>query len=322
MLNYHRAISTVGRLFLRAILLAASQNSWLRNHAAKYKFVRRTVSRFMPGEDLADALQAARSLQEKNIGSILTHLGENIKDSTEAAAATEHYLDALRRVREAQLNCEISLKLTQLGLDLSPELCYQNLQTIISSETQKRVVWIDMEASNYVDLALTLYRRTLLEFPNVGLCLQAYLYRTKDDLAALLPLRSSIRLVKGAYDEPPAIAFPKKADVDENYFTLAKEMLLAKKVHPSMRSTFGTHDLAMIERISQFAAASGLSPADVEIQMLYGIQSAEQRRLAANGYTVRVLISYGAHWYPWFVRRLAERPANLWFMLRHLFNLS
>jgi proline dehydrogenase len=318
MLNYHRA-RILWEAGLRAILLAASQNAWLRNHATKYKFVRRGVSRFMPGESLDHALHAARTLQESNIGAILTYLGENVRDAVEAGQVTAQYLEALRRVRESQMHCEISVKLTQLGLDLSPELCYQNLQTILSSETQKRVVWIDMEASNYVDITLTLYRRALQEFPNVGLCLQAYLYRTKDDLAALLPLRSSIRLVKGAYDEPAEIAFPKKADVDKNYFALAKEMLLAKKVHPSMRSAFGTHDPAMIDNIARFAAASALPPGDVEIQMLYGIQSAQQKHLAQHGYTSRVLISYGTHWYPWFVRRLAERPANLWFMLRHLF---
>ena len=307
---------------MRSILLAASQNAWLRDHAAQHKFVRRTVSRFMPGELLSDALAAAKRLQQKNIGSIFTHLGENIKDSTEAGRVTEHYLDVLRSVREQQLNTEISVKPTQLGLDLSAELCYDKLRTIIAHEDQRRIVWIDMEASNYVDATLNLYRRALQEFPNVGLCLQAYLYRTKDDFANLLPLHPSIRLVKGAYNEPPEIAFSRRSDVDENYFALAKEMILAKQNRQSMRAAFGTHDISLLRRISEFATTTGLANADVEVQMLYGIQSAEQERLARAGYSSRVLVAYGRHWYSWFIRRLAERPANLWFVARNLFHFS
>jgi len=303
----------------RSILLAASQNAWLRDHAAKHKFVLRTVSRFMPGEDLSDALAAAQRLQEKRIGSIFTHLGENIKDAEEAAGVAAHYLEVLRRVRERQLNAEISVKLTQLGLDLSPEICYGHLKRIIAQEDAGRVVWIDMEASNYVDFTISLYRRALQEFRNVGLCLQAYLHRTKDDLAGLLPLGASIRLVKGAYSEPPEKAFPRKTDVDANYFELAADMLRAKKEQPAMRAAFGTHDIVLLQRISEFAASAGLAKSDVEAQMLYGIQSGEQERLAREGYTSRVLVAYGNHWYAWFVRRLAERPANLWFVARNLF---
>src|ERR1700730_6499151 len=286
----------------RSILLAASQNVWLRDHAARHRSVRRAVSRFMPGEELNDALAAAQRLQTKNIGSIFTRLGENITDEAEARTVAEHYLEVLRGVREQQLDAEISVKLTQLGLDLSPELCYGNLKTIIEQEDPRRVVWIDMEASNYVDATLQLYRRALGEFPNVGVCLQAYLHRTTDDLASLLPLRSSVRLVKGAYSEPPDVAFPRKVDVDENYFVLAKEMLLAKKSQPRMRAAFGTHDMPLLRRISEFAATSGLRKGDLEVQMLYGIQGAEQERLAREGYTSRVLVAYGRRWYAWVIR--------------------
>jgi proline dehydrogenase len=304
------------------MLLAAAQNAWLRDRAAKHKFVRRAVSRFMPGEDLTDALAAAQRLQEKHIGSIFTYLGENIKDAAEAQSVTEHYLEVLLRIREQPLQTEVSVKPTQLGLDLSTELCYGHLRQIVALEHPQRMVWIDMEASNYVDATLSLYRRTLQEFPNVGLCLQAYLYRTTDDLASLLPLRASIRLVKGAYSEPPDVAFPRKVDVDENYFVLAKEMLLAKKSQPRMRAAFGTHDMPLFRRISEFAATNGLRKGDLEVQMLYGIQGAEQERLAREGYTSRVLVAYGSHWYAWFIRRLAERPANLWFVARNLFDFS
>jgi proline dehydrogenase len=304
----------------RSILLAASQNAWLRDHAARHKFVRRAVSRFMPGEELSDALAAAQRLQSKNIGSIFTRLGENITDQAEAQSVTEHYLEVLRSVREQQLDAEVSVKPTQLGLDLSPELCYGNLKTIIGQEDPRRVVWIDMEASNYVDATLQLYRRALGEFSNVGVCLQAYLHRTRDDLASLLPLRASIRLVKGAYSERPEIAFPEKSRVDENYFLLAKEMLLAKKAEPQIRAAFGTHDVVLLRRISEFAAASGLPKTGVEVQMLYGIQRGAQERLAREGYSSKVLVAYGSHWYTWFVRRLAERPANLWFVVQNLFH--
>ena len=304
----------------RSILLAASQNAWLRDHAAKHRFVRRTVSRFMPGEELSDALAAAQRLQGKNIGSIFTHLGENITDQAEARSVAKHYLEVLRSVREQQLDAEISVKPTQLGLDLSLELCYANLKNIIEQEDPRRAVWIDMEASNYVDATLDLYRRALREFPNVGVCLQAYLHRTKNDLASLLPLRPSIRLVKGAYSEPPGIAFPEKSRVDENYFLLAKEMLLAKKAEPKIRAAFGTHDVVLLRRISDFAAATALPKTSVEVQMLYGIKSGEQERLAREGYSSKVLVAYGSHWYAWFIRRLAERPANLWFVARNLFH--
>jgi proline dehydrogenase len=301
------------------MLLAASQNQWLRHRAAHYPFVRRTVSRFMPGETLDDALGAAQILRGKKIGTVFTHLGENVKDGSEAQQVTEHYLEVLERIREKGLQAEISVKLTQLGLDLSPDLCFEHLNAIIARAQKDSIVWVDMEASNYVDATLDLYRRALAAHPNVGICLQAYLHRTKDDLAKLLPLRPSIRLVKGAYNEPPEIAFPRKQDVDENYFELGKQMLRAKKENCCVRAAFGTHDVALIRRLADFASSEGFGKRDFEVQMLYGIQRAEQERLASEGCTSIVLVSYGDYWYPWFVRRLAERPANLWFMVRNVF---
>ncbi len=181
---------------MRSLLLAAAQNQWLRDHATHYSFVRGTVSRFMPGETLDDALGAAEALRSKKIGTVFTHLGENVRDRSEAQQVTEHYLGVLDRIREKGLTAEISVKLTQLGLDLSPELCFEHLNAVIERARKDSIVWVDMEASNYVDATLDLYRRALIAHPNVGLCLQAYLYRTKDDLAKLLPLRPSIRLVK------------------------------------------------------------------------------------------------------------------------------
>ena len=304
---------------MRSLLLAASQNRWLREHATHYSFVRGTVSRFMPGESLDDALGAAETLRNKKIGTVFTHLGENIKDRDEAQDVSDHYIVVLERIKEKDLHAEISVKLTQLGLDLSPDLCFEHLNAIVERAHRDSIVWVDMEASNYVDATLDVYRRALAAHPNVGICLQAYLHRTKEDLTKLLSLRPSVRLVKGAYNEPPEIALARKQDVDDNYFELGKLMLLAKKENRCVRAAFGTHDVALIQRLAGFANAEGFAKRDFEVQMLYGIQRAEQERIASEGCTSIVLVAYGSYWYPWFVRRLAERPANLWFMVRNVF---
>lgn len=304
---------------MRSILLAASQNKWLRENAVNYPFVRQSVSRFMPGESLDAAIKAALGLEQKKIASIFTNLGENVKDRSEALQVADHYLEALRRIRESGLNTEISVKLTQLGLDLSPDFCFENLDRIIEAEKKDSIVWVDMEASPYVEATLDIYKRALRKYPNAGICLQSYLYRTGKDVEALLPLRPSIRLVKGAYKESPEVAFPGKHAVDENYFSLAKTMLAAQSEGSCVRAAFGTHDVKLIRRLADHAAQSGFQNKDFEVQMLYGIQREEQERLAREGYRSAVLVAYGTYWYPWFVRRLAERPANLWFMARNLF---
>lgn len=304
---------------MRSMLLAASQNTWLRNHAAQFPFVRRSVSRFMPGETLDAALTSAQTLLRKKIGTIFTHLGENVADPTEARKVSEHYLEVLDRIQQASLPTEVSVKLTQLGLDLSPDLCFENLDRIIERADREKTVWVDMEASNYVDATLDIYKRMLRKRPNAGICLQAYLYRTKKDLTDLLALRPSIRLVKGAYKEPATVAFPKKSDVDENYLTLAQEMLRAQSAGTCARAAFGTHDVALIRRISDFVEHQKIANDKFEVEMLYGIQRTEQERLAQAGYHSVVLVAYGTYWYPWFVRRLAERPANVWFLLRNVF---
>lgn len=304
---------------IRSILLAASQNVWLREHASRYQFVRRSVSRFMPGEEIEDAIRAAQTLEGKRIASVFTHLGENIRDENEAEEVTEHYLMVLGRIRASELRTEISVKLTQLGLDQSVDLCSKNVRRILQQEDPTKTVWIDMEASSYVDATLEVYRRALSEFPRTGICLQAYLFRTKKDLGALLPLKPSVRLVKGAYKESPEIAHPAKRDVDENYFSLGQDMLEAQRDGAMARAAFGTHDATMIRRLAEFAAKEGMPRQSLEIQMLYGIQRAEQERLAGDGYRSGVLVAYGHFWYPWFVRRLAERPANLWFLAKNVF---
>ena len=198
---------------MRRSLLMASQSAWLRENAPRYGFMRRTVKRFMPGESVEDALAAAQALAATGIGSVLTHLGENITDGAEAQEVTKHYLDVLDKIRSAGLPAEVSVKLTQLGLDLDKEFCFANLEKLIEHTPSEKTLWIDIEQSPYVDVTLELYRRARKAHPNVGVCVQAYLYRTEKDLDSLISIAASVRLVKGAYNEPAEIAFPLKKDV-------------------------------------------------------------------------------------------------------------
>jgi len=303
---------------MRGALLWASQNNWLRQRATRYAFVRRSVARFMPGEEIADALGAARRLEDKGLGTVLTHLGENISTDAEAESVTRHYLEALDQVRAVGLHTELSVKLTHLGLDLSHELCQANVEKIIQAAGSGSILWIDMESSAYVDATLDLYRRLRRTYSSVGVCLQAYLYRTADDLASLLPLGPAIRLVKGAYLEPPKVAFSRKEDVDENYFALVQKLLSVEARSAGVRAAIATHDRSLIHRVEELARTEGLTGSDFQFQMLYGIQSAEQLRLARDGWRSAVLISYGTYWFPWYMRRLAERPANVSFVIRNL----
>ena len=305
---------------LRSAFLAGSQSRWLRERAVNFRPVRRAVSRFMPGDDLEAALAAARSLRAAGIGSVLTYLGENVQKPEEAEQVTRHYLEVLARAKQTALDAEISVKLTQLGLDLGRAACEAGLVSLLERAAADGTwIWIDMESSAYTDVTLDIYRRARARFPNVGVCVQAYLRRTERDLESLIPLGGGLRLVKGAYREPPDKAFPKKRDVDANYFALARRLLGPEARRADVRTIFGTHDSALIRRIEEAARLAGLKPKDVEFQMLYGIKRLEQSRLAAQGYRFRVLISYGDAWFPWYMRRLAERPANVLFVLKNVF---
>lgn len=302
---------------LRNVLLAASENRWLRERAVKLPFVRRAVSRFMPGETFEEALAASRAL---GVGTVLTRLGENLRNAAEAADVARHYREVLDRVQQEGLDVEISVKLTQLGLDFSREECEAHLHALAEhARTLGNWVWVDMESTSYTEVTLDVFRRLRAAFPNTGLCVQGYLYRTADDVESLIALGAGIRLVKGAYREPPDKAFPKKEDVDENFYRLAECLLSAEAREKGVRAIFGTHDPALIRRIEALRGSLGLAPGDVEFQMLYGIGRSEQLRLATAGYRFRVLISYGEAWFPWYMRRLAERPANALFVLKSIF---
>ncbi|MGH9398705.1 MAG: proline dehydrogenase family protein [Terriglobia bacterium] len=303
---------------MRGFFLACSESAWLKDRATRLWFVRRTVSRFMPGETADAALAAAVEMREQSIGAVFTRLGENVKDREEAERVTQHYLELLDSIQSVGLAAELSIKLTQFGLDLDRAMCARNLERIIEHAGPKTMVWIDMEASQYVDVTLDLYRRARTAFPNVGVCLQAYLYRTARDLASMIPLGPAIRLVKGAYSEPPDRAFARKRAVDENYFALAKTLLSPGARAAGIRAAMATHDRGLIRRITEFAEANQIEKGCLEFQMLYGIQRREQVRLAHAGYNIRILISYGDYWFPWFMRRLGERPANALFVIRNL----
>ena len=304
---------------MRTVFLAGSRSAWLRERATRYPFVRRSVSRFMPGETLEDALLASAALKQKGMSVVLTQLGENIADAAEADAVRQHYFEVLDQAAARGLDAQISVKLTQLGLDLDKELCRKHLLALLQRAGERRnFVWIDMESSAYVDATLDLFRSARAASSRVGVCLQAYLRRTPADLEALLPLRPILRLVKGAYQEPAERAFPRKSDVDDAYFALATR-ILGQPGGPEMLA-IGTHDPRLIERLRAAVAERGLSRSAYEFEMLYGIQRALQARLVESGERLRILISYGSYWFPWYMRRLAERPANVGFVLRNMFS--
>ncbi len=274
----------------------------------------------MPGESLEDAIGAARIFKGDGIPTVFTYLGESIRDLNEAETVRNHYIEVLERISSEILDIEISVKLTQLGLDLSEERAYENFRLIAENARQlNNVVWIDMERSDYVDATLDLYRKARKDYPNTGVCLQSYLRRTRNDIQDLLKISPMIRLVKGAYKEPDEIVFPEKKDVDDNYFELSQILLRGIKENGA-RVAFGTHDTRLHGRILDASKKIGLSKGKVEIQMLYGIKASDQKRLANEGYRIRVLISYGKAWYKWYVRRLAERPANVWFVAKNIFS--
>jgi proline dehydrogenase len=306
---------------MRKVLLAMSTSTFLREQATKRSFVRKSVSAFMPGEKVEDALAAAATLKPQRISTILTRLGEGVTRLDEAERVTEHYLDTLDKVHAAGLDAQISVKPTQLGHDLDAAQAQRNLEQICAkAERLANVpVWIDMENSPYVDPTLQMFRAARERYTGVGLAMQAYLYRTAKDLEALIPLGPAIRIVKGAYLEPPEIAYPQKSDVDNNFYTLCTRLLADDALKAGSLLHIATHDVALADRLGAFIDERRIPQSAYEYAMLYGIQRGQQQRLAQAGKRIRVLISYGEYWYPWYMRRLAERPANVTFVLKNLF---
>ena len=304
---------------MRGLLLWMARNKWLRDHLPRLWFARRAVRRFMPGEDPESALDAAVRFKADGIASEFTRLGENVTKMEEGDAVAEHYLGLLDDIRARELDGEVSVKLTQLGYDIDVERALAHTRRLADKAAEGgRTLWVDMEGSAYAEGTIAFYEQLKATHPNTGLCLQSYLHRTAADVQRLLPLDPRIRLVKGAYAEPAAIAYQTKHDVDANYVALAVALLEGVKAGRHVILGLGTHDVRLIEQIAEHAAALGLPKTSFEVQMLYGIRMDQQRRLASEGYLVRDLIAYGEAWYPWYMRRLAERPANVTFAIRSL----
>ncbi len=304
---------------LRSLLLRMSRSPRLERYISTRPFARQAVLRFMPGERLEDALDAADRVGRSGIGVVITELGENVASSDEAIDTAAHYESVLERIESSGVDGQVSVKPTHIGLDLGADLARENLERLVlKADALGTVVWVDMEDSSYVDRTLDLVRGAHHLSSHVGVCLQAYLHRTPDDLSALRDEGIRVRLVKGAYREPADVALPRKKDVDRRFHDLAVELFRDPAYVAAAKPVIGTHDQHLLERVRSSARRHGVAPGDFEIHMLYGIRTDLQEEMTTEGEAVRVLISYGEHWYPWYVRRLAERPANLWFVARQL----
>lgn len=299
---------------MRALLLRLSESKRLAPLMMHNGASRRVARRFVAGETLDDAVEAAREVNRRLQLASLDLLGENVSDEAGARRAAEGYLAVFDRIAQERLDANVSLKLTQLGLDLNEDLCLELLEKIVAHATsQGNFVRIDMEGSAYTQRTVEIAKRVRAKYTGVGTVMQSYLYRTEKDVQDLLATGCRLRLCKGAYKEPPDVAFPKKSDVDANYVKLMK-MLLPSGIYHGI----ATHDPAMIEATKDFAREQNIKRDQFEFQMLYGIRADLQEKLVRDGFRVRVYIPYGVDWFPYFMRRLAERPANVAFFLRNL----
>ena len=300
---------------MRRVVLGVAGVSMVQRVFERNRLARGLVERFVAGETLDQALVAARELAAEGIVTTLDQLGENVSTVAEAQAAVATYVDILRRMHEAGLEPNISVKLTMLGLDLGEEIARENMLPILRAAREVGgFVRIDMEGSVYASATMDIFCRLHDEFPDeVGIVIQTYLRRAAADVEAMIARGARVRLVKGAYAEPETVAFQSKREIDENYQRLA-EQLLERGRFPAI----ATHDPALIEATIAFARRRGIGPERFEFQMLYGVRRAEQRRLKQDGFGMRVYVPYGTEWYPYFTRRIAERPANALFVLRQL----
>lgn len=301
---------------LRRLFIYLSTQQWAYRLLLSNRLTRAMAWRFVAGEDLETALRAVRDLNARGIRAALDPLGENVATEAEAVAAADEAIAILRRIEEAGVDAYLSIKLTQFGLDLGDDLCRAQLRRVLDcARDLGHFVRIDMEGSAYTQRTLDLFEEVRREYgpETVGTVIQAYLYRSQADIERLIPTGTRLRLVKGAYNEPPEIAYPAKADVDRAY-RIEMEMLLARGCYPAL----ATQDERLIGRAQGFAAAEGIDESRFEFQMLYGVRRDLQERLAATGYNVRCYVPYGTQWYPYFMRRLAERPANVLFILGNL----
>jgi len=299
---------------LKSTFLYLSKSERFKSFLTRFQSFNNVTHRFVAGEELQDAVEAIRQLNLKNISASFDHLGESITSEAETRNEVNEYVRVLDSIEENKLNSNVSVKLTQLGLDVGLDVCYANTRKIVEAALRyNNFVRIDMEDSTKTDGTLEVFRRLRSEFDNVGIVVQAYLYRTEKDVEDLLKVGARIRLCKGAYKEPPSVAFASKDDVDANYVRLTRLLLTSGIYHG-----IATHDENMVTAAREFAEERNISRDRFEFQMLYGIRRDLQETLVQQSYRMRVYVPYGRYWYPYFMRRLAERPANVWFVLRNV----
>jgi proline dehydrogenase len=305
---------------LRSFFLYLSQATWAKNVIMRIGPARRSAHRFVAGDTLDEAIAVVRRFNANGLEVTFDHLGESVTDEAGAQQATQAYLDILDAIAENSVRATVSLKLTQLGLDISESLCVQNLRSLLErAKATNNHVTIDMESTDYTDATLRVYRLLRQEFDNVGVVIQAYLYRSEADMKALAQEGAFVRLCKGAYNEPPDRAFPDKADVDANYVRLTQLFLTPEARAAGAYLGIATHDEKMIDAAKAYISAHDVPYDTFEFQMLYGIRPRLQEELHDDGFRMRIYVGYGTEWYPFFMRRLAERPANVWFILSNFF---
>lgn len=301
-------------MLARALVLKVAETPAFRNWVKRSRLTQGLVRRFIAGEDVETALAVASRLNSEGFLVALDYLGEDTRRVEDAQQATNQYIQLLERIAECGVNACISIKLTQLGLDLGCKIARENLGRVLeAARSLKNFVWVDMESSKHTQAILDVFCELYMRYPNSGTVLQSYLYRTPQDLERLLSLGARVRLVKGAYAEPRQVAYPDKKSVDRQ-FKVLMERLLERGNEPAI----ATHDTRLIEHAKQYAAQLGLDKSKYEFQLLYGIRRELQKQLVAEGYRTLIYVPYGEQWYPYFSRRIAERPANLYFVLRNL----
>lgn len=300
---------------MRAILLWFSRQKWLQGFFMKFFVSRIVVRRFVSGEELDKAIQAVRNLNQKGLIATIDHLGEEVTNWEEAEKSAKFYHNILEAIDKAKVNSNVSLKLTQMGLKVDYQKCLDSVEKIIQkAKGFNNFVRIDMEGSDVIQKTLDFFYTLRKKYDNVGIVVQTYLYRTKKDVENILELKGRIRLCKGAYKESPSIAFPKKKDVDDNFIELTKVLLKSGVYHG-----IATHDEKLVDFTKRYTQEENISKESFEFQMLYGIRNDLQESLVKEGYNVRAYVPYGNDWYPYFMRRLAERPANMFFLLKNFF---
>ena len=301
----------------RSALIWLSKHQELKNFATRFEFFKKLTTRFVAGETIDEAVSYIRAINAENCTASFDHLNESVASESEAEAEVTEYLNILSRIDETKIRSNVSIKLTQFGLGLDKELAYRNARRVVEEAHRRgNFVRVDMEDSAVTQVTIDIFKRLRDEFDlnTVGIVLQSYLYRTYADAQELVKLPARIRICKGAYNEPPEVAYPDKKDVDANYVKVMQLLLASGTYHG-----IATHDPKMIDATVDFASREGIGKDKFEFQMLFGVRRDLQRQLARDGYNVRIYVPYGKHWYPYFMRRLAERPANVWFVLKNVF---